>query len=108
MSNLRAATRGRRKAKRSSSAKSMLTGVARGGDFLFCEGGAGGMRQEAHSCLGHAGVGGVKGSLRFRKSFRVVTSCNVHFWSPAHECQSIAVITDLFIHVPRHNHIRLC
>lgn len=26
---------------------------------MFCEGGAGGMRQEAHDCLGHAAVGGV-------------------------------------------------
>jgi hypothetical protein len=26
---------------------------------VFCEGGAGGMRQVAHDCLGHAAVGGV-------------------------------------------------
>jgi len=26
---------------------------------VFCKGGAGGMRQEAHDCLGHAAVGGV-------------------------------------------------
>ena len=26
---------------------------------MFCKGGAGGMRQEAHDCLGHAAVGGV-------------------------------------------------
>jgi hypothetical protein len=59
MSNLRAATRGRRKAKRSSSAKSMLTVVARRRCNLFCKGGAGGMLLKAHDCLGHAAVGGV-------------------------------------------------
>jgi hypothetical protein len=66
MSNLRAAMRGRRKAKRSSSAKSMLAGVARRRWISVLRGWCWRYAtRELSRCLGHAAVGGVKGSLRF-------------------------------------------
>jgi hypothetical protein len=66
MSNLRAATRGRRKAKRSSSAKSMLADVARRRWISVLRGWCWRYAtRELSRCLGHAAVGGVKGSLRF-------------------------------------------
>jgi hypothetical protein len=70
---------------------------------VFCEGGAGGMRQEAHDCLGHAAVGGVlEGVVALSEVFprrapcAILVRSTIHILTLVHvEFSTISQITRL-------------
>lgn len=68
-----------------------------GGRILFRKGGAGGMRLEAHDCLGHAAVGGVVEGVVALFGSRSAAYCTLRFRHSHH------IFTHVFISCILHN-----